>query len=103
MKNQTGLLTNFGLVLATLGLATTVAGQQISPRPESSVVGIHQGQLRPIRVLIPENGSATIEGAATRDAVSYQSGDRFVVIVPQAFVGSFQNDVSGPDFLSVKV
>jgi len=101
MRKQTGSSKNLGLVLAVVGVLTVVACPSISARWRFAE-GLQQGNLRPIRILIPASGPAVIEGAATRDAVSYQSGNRFVVIIPQASVASFQNDLNN-EFLSVKV
>ena len=101
MRKQTGSSKNFGLVLVAFGVLSVIACPSISARCRFAE-GVQQGNLRPIRIQIPASGPAVIEGAATRDAVSYQSGNRFVVIVPQASVASFQNDLNN-EFLSVKV
>jgi hypothetical protein len=103
MKNQMRPLVTLALVLTMLGATLNVNAQNVSTPAEPSAGPTTQGQLRPIRVKIPQNESATIEGAATKDAVSFQSGERFVVIVPQAFVASLQNDANSRDFLSVKI
>jgi len=101
MRKQAGLSKNFGLVLAVFGVLSVMACPSISAKGRFAE-GLQQGSLRPIRIQIPASGPAVIEGAATRDAVSYQSGNRFVVIIPQASVASFQNDLNN-EFLSVKV
>ena len=103
MKNQMRPLVTLAIVWAMLGTTLNVSAQQVSTPGESSAVAVPQTQLRPLHVKIPQNEAAIIEGAATRDAVSYQSGERFVVIVPQAFVASLQNDANSRDFLSVKI
>jgi hypothetical protein len=102
MTRKSEMLKKSGFVLAMLGALWLTDLQQIRAIPLSSGE-LQQERLRPIRIQIPEDGPVTIEGLATREAVSYQSGNRFVVIVPQASVASFQNDLSGREFLSVKV
>ena len=102
MTRRSEVLKKSGFVLAMLGALSLTDLQQIRATPLLSGE-FQQERLRPIRIQIPEDGPVTIEGPATREAVSYQSGNRFVVIVPQASVASFQNDLSGREFLSVKV
>src|SRR5215831_349485 len=89
-------------LFAIVVFASLAAGQELVSR-NVSVANPQQGQLRQIRVQTMEDGSVKIEGpSGLRDAVSYQSADRYVVIVPQAFMASFQTDQSGKDFLSMR-
>lgn len=100
-------IANIGFVLATLGLASTMVQAQPIPRGKflslTSPTVQRGTQLRQLTVEVFEGVSVRITAASPlSDAVSYTSGDKFVVVVPQAVVASFQSDVTGQNFLSVQ-
>jgi hypothetical protein len=100
-------IANIGLVLATLGLASTmVQGQPLPPTKVSSATFSmvqRSAQLRQLTVEVLEGESVRISAASSlSDAVSYTSGEKFVVVVPQAVVASFQSDVTGRNFSSIQ-
>jgi hypothetical protein len=100
-------IANIGFVLATLGLASTMVQGQPLPRTRLMIVTSsalqRTTQLRQLTVEVLEGVFVRISAASSlSDAVSYTSGDKFVVVVPQAVVASFQSDVTGRNFLSVQ-
>ncbi len=61
-------------------------------------------QLRQLRIDMPEVLSVTVTAdAALVDAVSYESGDTFVVIVPQANVASVRSNSRSRDLVDLQV
>jgi len=94
MKNQLTIIRSVSLTMVLIVLSgSIVLGQQ----PEIS-------RLRAITVDVPDGWSATINASSPlTEAVSYKSGERFVVIIPQASVSSFQSDAGGRAFLNIQI
>jgi len=106
MKKQIRLLATMGLVLASLGLTSAIAREQQFPQStvsDSPSMPQQSPRLRQLRVNVPEGSSVTIIAESPlNDAVSYKSGDKFVLVIPQAFVASLQSDVRGRGFISMQ-
>ncbi len=97
-----------GLILSAVW--TSAAGRGSEVAQSSTVVQrfspAHQhGRLRQLKIEAPEGSAVAItaDSSSLADAVSYNSGDKFVVVIPQASVASVQSDVRGQGFISVIV
>lgn len=108
MMKQKQPLTAWVLVLTLLAFSSpTVLGQQPQRNTigeSASVTSPQTTRLRPIRIEVPEGAEVTIAAASSlADSVSYRSGDKLVVVVPQATVASVQSDVRGRGFTSMQI
>jgi hypothetical protein len=88
-----------------LALDFSASGQQSSLLPSDS--STEQSQSRAIRLLrisVSGGSSVTITSdTSLDDAVSYKSGERFVVVIPQAVMTGVQGDLSNRDFTNFQI
>ncbi|HEX7772872.1 MAG TPA: hypothetical protein VF435_10665, partial [Pyrinomonadaceae bacterium] len=84
-------------ILIMLLLATPAAARTELPSPNQLDAASAQRQTRSLRLLritvsADQSVNITTEGTIS-DAVSYISGDRYVVVIPQAVVAGINSDV----------
>jgi hypothetical protein len=102
---RTSHLRAVALLLLWLFATSNASGQQLlSAASAESLLSPQTRTVRLVRISMSTGGSVTINAdSPINDAVSYKSGDRFVVVVPQAAVGSVQSDMQARDFASFQL
>ena len=105
MKTTTQQLT--AGILIMLLLATPAAARTNLPSPNQRDAASAQRQTRSLRLLritVSADQSVNITTEATiSDAVSYISGDRYVVVIPQAVVAGINSDVVTRHFTNFQI
>lgn len=105
MTKRTSQLRPIVLLLICLLATSNISGQQLLPGSSIENVVVPQTRtIRLIRISMSADASVTISAdSSLSDAVAYKSGDRFVVVVPQAVVASLQSDMQARDFTSFQI
>jgi hypothetical protein len=89
--------------IALLLAATSIASAQ-QPLLLRSVASAVQTQKRLIRITVSAESTVTISAdVPIADAVSYKSGERFVVIIPQASAASVEGDSGNRNFKNFQI
>ena len=105
MKKTTQRL--YAGILITLLVATPAAARADLPSPNQPDTAMEQRQTRSLRLLritVAADQSVSITTDATiSDAVSYISGERYVVVIPQAVVAGINSDVAGRHFTNFQI
>jgi hypothetical protein len=69
-----------------------------------TALATEQQRLRLLRITVSQDQSVTVTTEATiRDAVSYISGERYVVVIPQAVVAGINSDVASRHFTNFQI
>jgi hypothetical protein len=100
MRNTTSVRQLLPLILFSI-LATSIIKANEPSTASLICAGIHQQSrtIRLVRISMSSDLSVTITSdSSLSDAVSYMSGNRFVVIIPQAVVASLQSDMAAASF-----
>ena len=105
MRTTTQRLPSCALVLLLLGISATArthvlfASQTDVPKEQRQ-----SRALRLLRLSISSEQSVTITTESTiSDAVSYVSGDRYIVVIPQSVVGAVNTDLTGRYFTNLQI
>ena len=105
MKKTTQRL--YAGILITLLVATPAAARADLPSPNQPDTAMEQRQTRSLRLLritVAADQTVNITTDATiSDAVSYISGERYVVVIPQAVVAGINSDVAGRHFTNFQI
>src|SRR5947209_20328143 len=103
MKTTKRLLMITGSILLSAALSSIISQAQEQNSIDGNLYSA-TSQTRHITPLrskgVPEGSCVTINAdSPLSDAVSYKSGDRFVVVIPQADISSVQSDLQGRGFV----
>ena len=99
MKLTKRCVRSFSILIVLSLMSSSGIGQE--RLASSSNLGVNQNanRSRVLRIIITSAPSVSITAdASLSDAVSYKSGKRFVVVIPQATVGTMQSQVAVREF-----
>jgi len=89
----------FTTLITLIFITSSSGGQQRFVSSSNLAVDQNANHTRVLRIIITAAPSVTVTAdVPLTDAVSYKSGERFVVVIPQALVGSIQSQVAVREF-----